>query len=86
MAYEKTIWTNRVVEKPRTFIIKNNTDGTVTLVPAEGQVFEAGTPIIAKNMNKIEDAIESLDNTRVIVSSSEPPDLKEGQLWFNIII
>lgn len=58
MAYEKTIWKNREVEKPRTFTMQNNPDGTITLIPAEGQIVEAGTPIIAVNMNNIEDGIE----------------------------
>lgn len=60
MAYQKTEWKNREVERPRTFRQQNNPDGTVTLVPEEGQIIEPGTPIIADNMNKIEDAIEEL--------------------------
>ena len=58
MAYEKTIWKNREVERPRTFMMQNNPDGTVTLIPAEGEIIEPGTPIIAENMNKIEQGIK----------------------------
>ncbi|CAK7070347.1 hypothetical protein [Tissierella sp.] len=58
MAYERTIWKNREVERPRTFTMQDNEDGTVTLIPAEGQIIEPGTPIIAANMNNIEDGIE----------------------------
>ena len=61
MAYEKTVWKNREVEKPRTFTKVDNPDGTITLTPAEGNIIEPGTPIIASNMNKIEDEIELLD-------------------------
>ena len=61
MAYEKTVWKNREVEKPRTFTKIDNPDGTITLTPAEGNIIEPGTPIIASNMNKIEDEIELLD-------------------------
>lgn len=58
MAYERTIWKNREVEKPRTFTMEDNTDGTITLMPSEGTIIEPGTPIIAANMNNIEDGIE----------------------------
>jgi len=57
MAYEPTVWKNREVEKPRTFQQQNNPDGTVTLIPKEGNIIEPGTPIIADNMNKIEQGI-----------------------------
>lgn len=58
MAYALTDWKNREVEKPRTFQLQNNPDATVTLLPKEGNVIEAGTPIIADNMNKIEQGIK----------------------------
>ncbi len=58
MAYVKTDWKNREVEKPRTFTMVNNPDGTVTLIPAEGEVYEQGTPIVAAVMNNMEDGIE----------------------------
>ncbi len=63
MAYQKTIWTNREVERPRTYILQDNGDGTHTLIPDEGTIMEPGTPILAQNMNNIEDGIEALDNT-----------------------
>jgi len=59
VAYTKTLWKDRLVEKPLTFNVQNNPDGTITLMPAEGQVIEAGTPIIANNMNNIEQGIEN---------------------------
>ena len=62
MPYEKTIWKNREVERPRTFEKIENPDGTITLVPAEGNIIEPGTPIIAENMNKIEQGIEDSHN------------------------
>jgi hypothetical protein len=54
MVYNKTAWKDRVVEKPLTFTLQNNADGTVTLIPAEGQIIEPGTSINAVNMNNIE--------------------------------
>ena len=47
-------WVDRVVEKPRTFTMQNNADGTVTLIPAPGAVTQAGTPVNAANLNGIE--------------------------------
>ncbi len=58
MAYTPTDWKNREVENPRTFQLQSNPNGTTTLLPKEGNVIEAGTPIIADNMNKIEQGIK----------------------------
>lgn len=60
MAYVKTDWVDRVVEKPNTFIVTQNSDGTITLTPAPGQVVERGTPFSANNMNKIEEELENI--------------------------
>ncbi|MFC0653535.1 hypothetical protein ACFFF5_17765, partial [Lederbergia wuyishanensis] len=57
MLYVPNQWKNREVERPRTFSMQDNGDGTITLIPAEGAVIEAGTPIIASNMNNIEEGI-----------------------------
>ncbi|CEG26017.1 pyocin knob domain-containing protein [Bacillus sp. B-jedd] len=54
MAYSKTNWKDRVVEKPLTFTVQNNPDGTITLIPAEGQIIEGGTPLTALIMNNLE--------------------------------
>lgn len=59
MAYTKTVWKDRVVEKPRNYTKTDNTDGTITLTPAPGVVTEAGTPIIAANLNNMEEGIAS---------------------------
>lgn len=59
MAYTKTLWKNRLVERPRTFRFQQNADGSVTLNPEEGQIIEAGTPVNAEKLNKIEDALET---------------------------
>lgn len=58
MAYVRETWKNREVERPRTFTKVENPDGTITLVPAEGNIIEPGTPIIAAKMNNIEVGIE----------------------------
>lgn len=65
MAYEPTDWKNREVERPRTFTMQDNSDGTITLIPAEGKVSEPGTPIMAANMNKIEKQLVVLDDRTI---------------------
>ena len=59
MAYEKTVWKDHVVERPKTYRMVENADGTVTLVPVPGQVIQQGTALNAENLNKIEDALEA---------------------------
>jgi uncharacterized protein YciI len=59
MAYEPTVWKNRVVERPLTFNMVNNPDGTVTLVPAPGVIVEPGTPVNAVNLNKLEQGLRT---------------------------
>ena len=71
MAYTPTEWANREVEKPRTYIMTDNGDGTITLTPSEGQIFAPGTPLDATNLNKIEQQIASnTDNIETRVSKS----------------
>ncbi|MBC8588103.1 hypothetical protein [Paratissierella segnis] len=59
MAYEPTIWKDRAVEKPKTYTIQDNGDGTVTLIPMPGIVTEEGTPVNANNLNKLEQGLKS---------------------------
>lgn len=63
----KRIWQDRIVEKPRTFKLQNNSDGTVTLLPAPGTIVQEGTPVNAANLNGIEEdilaAAQMTDNT-----------------------
>ena len=62
MAYIKTTWKDRLVERPNTFEVQENPDGTITLIPTPGTVTQAGTPVNATNLNKIEDGIVTLEN------------------------
>lgn len=57
MAYNPTEWRDRVVERPRTYSLQDNGDGTYTLLPMPGNIIEPGTPVNAVNMNKIEQGI-----------------------------
>jgi hypothetical protein len=81
MAYEPTVWENREVERPRTYIMTENADGTVTLTPSEGQVFSAGTPLDASNLNKLEQAVANNDANKV----SKAGDTMTGNLTAPIL-
>ncbi|MCG7406790.1 hypothetical protein MH117_05110 [Paenibacillus sp. ACRRX] len=58
MPYVPTTWKDRVVDNPRTYDTVNNPDGSTTLTPKPGAIHEAGTPVHAANMNKIEKGIQ----------------------------
>lgn len=60
MPYSKTVWADRVVERPMTFTLQNNGDGTTTLISAEGTILDAGTPITSANLNKLETQYEEV--------------------------
>lgn len=55
--YTKTTWKDRVVEFARRFTKTNETATSVTLTADPGVVTEAGTPVNAALMNKIEQGI-----------------------------
>lgn len=55
MSYIPTKWQDRIVERPRTYHVQNNPDGTITLIPAPGTVIQEGTPVNAANLQPIED-------------------------------
>lgn len=50
-------WKNRLVEKPMTYRMVNNGDGTITLTRESGEVYEEGTAVNADNLNHMEDGI-----------------------------
>lgn len=71
MAYQKTVWKDQDVENPRTYVERDNGDGTITLLDAFGTVTELGTPVNAEKMNHIEDGIEEVDSTTVHKTGNE---------------
>ena len=54
MAYKRTNWKDRVVEKPHTYTETENGDGTNTYTEAPGEVITQGTPLSATNFNNAE--------------------------------
>lgn len=83
--YKKTVWKNRVVEKVRTFTKQDNSDGTITLIPEEGQIIDPGTPVNAANMNNIEDKIEELDKKQLEISNVQPKQGLQGKVWIHTL-
>lgn len=57
MVYTPTVWKDRDVQNPRTYSVRENEDGTVTLFDAPGEIYEQGTPVNAANLNKIEEEL-----------------------------
>lgn len=57
MTYERINFVDQSVERPRTYEMTHNADGSVTLVDSFGLIDELGTPINADTMNHIEDGI-----------------------------
>lgn len=52
-------WKDRRIERENTFNVLNNKDGTITLIPVTGEIYEAGTPLNALNLNKINEQLET---------------------------
>lgn len=69
MAYEKQVWEDRNVEKPLTFIMTNNSDGTVTLTPYPGVVENEGTKFTASRMNHMEEGIAGISQEKNIMTA-----------------
>lgn len=78
MAYEPTIWKDRAVERPRTFNIVNNPDGTITLVPVPGVIAEEGTPVNAANLNKLEQGLKTHEAESVPHGVATKTQAEEG--------
>lgn len=59
MPYLPTDWKDRAVDRPMTYTMQDNGDGTITLIPAEGAIAETGTPLTAANLNHLEAGVAS---------------------------
>lgn len=85
MAYEKTVWKDHVVERPKTYRMVENADGTVTLVPVMGQVIQQGTALNAENLNHIEDALaehdETLGKRLPVAGGTMTGNINMGGMW-----
>jgi hypothetical protein len=66
----------------------DNGDGTITLVPAPGTVTEAGTPVNAVNMNKLEQGVENAQDAAETAQVTADAALPKagGTLAGNLIV
>ena len=84
MAYTKQTWEDRVVEKPMTYMMTTNEDGTVTLTPVPGTITNEGSKVNAERMNHMEqgiyDAAISGGSDVVFIGDTEPTN-EQTKLW-----
>ncbi|MFM1655663.1 integrase [Brevibacillus sp. B_LB10_24] len=66
MTYVKQQHINRLVDRPNTYVLSENGDGTVQIVPAWNVI--AGTPVDDVRLNHMEDGIEG---AHLLVGQSE---------------
>ena len=59
--YEPIHWKDHTTQRPRTYTPIHNEDGTITLVPANGEIYQQGTPLSAENLNHMEQGIINND-------------------------
>lgn len=72
----RTNWQDHRPQKPRTYTMTDNGDGTVTLIPAQGTIYQQGTPLNAANLNNIEDRIDMMmDSCLELLWQNETPDV-----------
>lgn len=56
--YTQTEWKDHVTQYPNRRIITNNSDGTVEVTKAQGEIIQQGTPQSATNFNNQENGIQ----------------------------
>lgn len=56
------IWKNHVVQYPNRYQMSKNSDGTLDLLPAFGNVIQEGTQLNAENLNGLENRIADVAN------------------------
>ena len=80
--YEKLNFKDRIVEKPNTYTVQTNDDGTVTLIPAFGNTLQEGTAINHGSMDHIEEGIlqnsKNIDNLKSNIYIKDNYAILEG--------
>ena len=59
-------WIDHVVQRPKTYTITDNPDGTKTLADAPGEVVQQGTPMSATNFNAMEAGISDAHTAKQV--------------------
>ncbi len=83
--YQRINFKDQNVERPKTYDVTNNPDGSITLIESFGNVEELGTPINQENMNHIEDGIDAVSfskfNTDSVYKKDDlVTDIQGGEL------
>lgn len=78
MAYDPTEWSDKVVERPLTYRIQDNGDGTVTFIPEPGTVYNPGVPFTAALANKFEQGIASASQIADDAKASADASVKKA--------
>ena len=90
MTYERINFKDQSVERPRTYEMTHNADGSITLTDSFGLVNELGTPINADTMNHIEDGIDSKQDQLIagdnIILENNVISAKSGAMPIGTII
>ena len=60
MANLRTVWVDESKQRVRTYSVKQNSDGTITLTPSPGEIYTFGTPVNAANLNLIEEVLQTV--------------------------
>lgn len=74
--YNRVNFKDRLTEFPLRRLLVKNSDGTTDIQRSQGEVFEAGTPINARNLNNMDKQIYDLTNVVL--------DLIDDNNWLKI--
>ncbi len=80
MSYSYTNFKDRVVQKPLTYTKTENGDGSFTLTPQPGTITEAGTPINAATMKKMDLSLYLMGNIFTTAGSANVYTLTIGNI------
>lgn len=78
MAYDKNTWVDQQVQRPKTYQVTNNDDGSITLIDHFGNVTELGTPVNADHMNYIENGIANTTRKYSITETFNNGEIVQG--------
>jgi hypothetical protein len=87
--YTRTNWSDRIVERPSTYTMTQNPDGTITLTPSPGTVVQEGTIVNAGRLNNIEEGlVEVFGRTRLVDTVTGKHYwlcVQDGELFLEVI-
>ena len=60
MGYKRIGWKDHVVQRPRTYRVEENSDGSKTMIPEPGAVLQQGTPQSARNFGMMDAGLQAV--------------------------